>query len=136
MALKGDLSTIGLGEVFQMISMSQKEGTLVVQDGESRKAIYFGKEGVQLLSTGRRKGFRIGDILVRAGKISQEKLKEVLDQQKISKKLLGEELVNSGHITRKDIQDVVRAQIEEEIYDLFLWKRAAFEFIEGAPVEE
>ncbi|HZN63643.1 MAG TPA: PQQ-binding-like beta-propeller repeat protein, partial [Planctomycetota bacterium] len=136
MALKGDLSTIGLGEVFQMISMSQKEGTLVVQDGESRKAIYFGKEGVQLLSTGRRKGFRIGDILVRAGKISQEKLKEVLDRQKTSKRLLGEELVNSGHVTRKDIQDVVRAQIEEEIYDLFLWKRAAFEFIEGAPVEE
>ena len=136
MALKGDLSTIGLGEVFQMISMSQKEGTLVVQDGESRKAIYFGKEGVQLLSTGRRKGFRIGDILVRAGKISQEKLKEVLDQQKTSKRLLGEELVNSGHVTRKDIQEVVRAQIEEEIYDLFLWKRAAFEFIEGAPVEE
>ena len=136
MALKGDLSTIGLGEVFQMISMSQKEGTLVVQDGESRKAIYFGKEGVQLLSTGRRKGFRIGDILVRAGKISQEKLKEVLDRQKTSKRLLGEELVNSGHVTRKDIQEVVRAQIEEEIYDLFLWKRAAFEFIEGPPVEE
>ncbi|HKS17054.1 MAG TPA: DUF4388 domain-containing protein, partial [Planctomycetota bacterium] len=136
MALKGDLSTIGLGEVFQMISMSQKEGTLVVQDGESRKAIYFGKEGVQLLSTGRRKGFRIGDLLVRAGKISQEKLKEVLDRQKSSKRLLGEELVNSGHVTRKDIQEVVRAQIEEEIYDLFLWKRAAFEFIEGAPVEE
>ena len=136
MALKGDLSTIGLGEVFQMISMSQKEGTLVVEDGESRKAIYFGKEGVQLLSTGRRKGFRIGDILVRAGKISQEKLKEVLEQQKTSKRLLGEELVHSGHVTRKDIQDVVRAQIEEEIYDLFLWKRAAFEFIEGPPVEE
>lgn len=136
MALKGDLSTIGLGEVFQMISMSQKEGTLVVQDGESRKAIYFGKEGVQLLSTGRRKGFRIGDILVRAGKISQEKLKEVLDRQKTSKRLLGEELVNSGVVTRKDIQEVVRAQIEEEIYDLFLWKRAAFEFIEGPPVEE
>ncbi|HEY3226759.1 MAG TPA: DUF4388 domain-containing protein, partial [Planctomycetota bacterium] len=136
MALKGDLSTIGLGEVFQMISMSQKEGTLVVEDGESRKAIYFGKEGVQLLSTGRRKGFRIGDILVRAGKISQEKLKEVLDRQKTSRRLLGEELVNSGHVTRKDIQEVVRAQIEEEIYDLFLWKRAGFEFIEGPPVEE
>jgi outer membrane protein assembly factor BamB len=136
MSLKGDLSTIGLGEVFQMISMSQKEGTLVVQDADSRKAIYFGKEGVQLLSTGRRKGIRIGDILVRAGKISPEKLEEVLDRQKTSHRLLGEELVNSGHVSRKDIQEVVRGQIEEEIYDLFLWKKASFEFIEGQALEE
>ncbi len=44
MSFKGDLSTIGLAEVFQMISMSQKEGTLIVQDAESRRAIS-GKRG-------------------------------------------------------------------------------------------
>lgn len=136
MALKGDLSTVGLAEVFQMISMSQKQGTLVVQDGESRKAIYFGKEGVSLLSTGKRKGFRIGDILVRAGKISDAQLQDILARKQETKRKLGEELVASGMVTEDEIQQVVRSQIEEEIYDLFLWKRAAFEFIEGDPVEE
>jgi hypothetical protein len=29
----------------------------------------------------------------------------------------------------QDIQGVVRGQIEEEIYDLFLWKKAEFEFL-------
>src|SRR5258705_14013628 len=62
--------------------------------------------------------------------------KEFLHPEKNYRRLLGEELVNSSHVTRKGIQEVVRAQIGEEIYDLFLWKRAGFEFIEGPPVEE
>ncbi len=133
MALKGDLSTIGLAEVFQMISMSQKQGTLVVQDTDSRKCIYFGETGVKLLSTGKRKGLRLGDMLVRAGKLSEMALQDALENAKIQKKLLGEVLVEGGAVTDQEIQDVVRSQIEEEIYDLFVWKKAAFEFIEGAP---
>lgn len=136
MALKGDLSTIGLAEVFQMISMSQKEGTLVVQDAESRKSIYFSSSGVQLLSSGKRKGLRLGEMLVRAGKISDVSLNDALENAKIQKKLMGEILVESGIVTDKDIQDLLRAQVEEEIYDLFVWKKAAFEFIEGAPSED
>ncbi len=133
MALKGDLSTIGLAEVFQMISMSQRQGTLVVQDSDSRKCIYFGETGVKLLSTGKRKGLRLGDMLVRAGKLSDIALQDALENAKIQKKLLGEVLVESGTVTEQEIQDVVRSQIEEEIYDLFVWKKATFEFIEGPP---
>ncbi len=136
MSFKGDLSTIGLAEVFQMISMSQKEGTLVVQDNESRKAIYFGADGVQLHSAGKRKGFRIGDILVRAGKISVGQLREVLEQQQGTRRMLGQELIQRGLVTEQEISDVVKSQIEEEIYDLFLWRKANFEFIEGPPIEE
>jgi outer membrane protein assembly factor BamB/tetratricopeptide (TPR) repeat protein len=133
MALKGDLSTIGLAEVFQMISMSQKQGTLVVQDSDSRKCIYFGETGVKLLSTGKRKGMRLGDMLLRAGKLSEMALQDALENAKIQKKLLGEILVENGIVADQEIQDVVRSQIEEEIYDLFVWKKAAFEFIEGPP---
>ncbi len=136
MSFKGDLSTIGLAEVFQMISMSQKEGTLVVVDTDSRKSIYFGTSGVRLLSTGRRKGQKLGDLLVRAGKITQEQLDEALENAKILKKRLGEVLVETGALSDADIDQVVREQIEEEIYDLFLWKRADFEFVEGPPADD
>jgi outer membrane protein assembly factor BamB len=135
MSFKGDLSTIGLAEVFQMISMSQKEGTLVVQDAESRKAIYFGATGVKLVSTGKRKGLRLGDILVRAGRVTESDLNDALENAKIQRKLLGEVLVENGAVTDQEIQQIVREQIEEEIYDLFLWKRANFEFIEGPASE-
>jgi outer membrane protein assembly factor BamB len=131
MSFKGDLSTIGLAEVFQMISMSQKEGTLIVEDGESKKSIYFGSTGIKLVSTGSRKGMKLGDILLRAGKVSEGQLSEALENARILKKMVGEVLVEGGFVTDAEIQQVVREQIEEEIYDLFLWKKANFEFIEG-----
>ncbi|RPH38965.1 MAG: DUF4388 domain-containing protein, partial [Planctomycetota bacterium] len=119
MSFKGDLSTIGLGEVFQMISMSQKEGTLIVQDTESRKAVFFGTSGVNLLSSGRRKGMKIGDMLMRAGKVTEAQLEDALENARIQKKKLGEVLVETGVVAEEDIKGIVREQIEEEIYDLF-----------------
>ncbi|HEX7899582.1 MAG TPA: PQQ-binding-like beta-propeller repeat protein [Planctomycetota bacterium] len=136
MSFKGDLSTIGLAEVFQMISMSQKEGTLVVVDTDSRKSIYFGPSGIRLLSTGRRKGQRLGDMLVRAGKVAEDQLADALENAKIQRRRIGEILVESGLVADGDIDQVVREQIEEEIYDLFLWKRADFEFVEGPPSDD
>jgi outer membrane protein assembly factor BamB len=136
MSFKGDLSTIGLGEVFQMISMSQKEGTLIVQDTESRKCVFFGVSGVQLLSSGRRKGMKVGDMLLRAGKVTEEQLQDALENGRIQKKKVGEVLVEGGIVSEDEIKKIVREQIEEEIYDLFLWKKADFEFVEGPAAEE
>ncbi|MBI3854694.1 MAG: PQQ-binding-like beta-propeller repeat protein [Planctomycetes bacterium] len=136
MPFKGDLSTIGLGEVFQMISMSQKEGTLIVQDSDSRKCVFFGVSGVQLLSSGRRKGMKVGDMLLRAGKVTEGQLEDALENGRIQKKKVGEVLVESGVVSEDEVKQIVREQIEEEIYDLFLWKKADFEFVEGPAAEE
>jgi len=136
MSFKGDLSTIGLGEVFQMISMSQKEGTLIVQDSDSRKCVFFGATGVQLLSSGKRKGLKIGDMLLRAGKVTEGQLEDALENGRIQRKMVGEVLVESGVVTQEEIQRIIREQIEEEIYDLFLWKKANFEFVEGPASDE
>ena len=133
MSFKGDLSTIGLAEVFQMISMSQKEGTLVVDEANGRKCIFFSQSGVRLLSTGKRKSLRVGDMLVRAGKLTEDQLDEALETAKIRRQRLGEVLIEEGILTEPDINGAIRIQIEEEIYDLFVWTRANYEFIEGAP---
>lgn len=133
---RGDLSTLGLADIFQTLSNSQKEGTLVVGDGESRKCIYFGKEGLSLLSLGSRKGLRLGDLLMKAGKISPDQLKELLAAQKGSGKKLGELVVHRGIATEEEISGVIRTQIEDEIFDLFSWKKASFEFIDGPPSPE
>ncbi|MEK7467141.1 MAG: PQQ-binding-like beta-propeller repeat protein [Planctomycetota bacterium] len=133
---RGDLSTLGLADIFQTLSNSQKEGTLVVGDGESRKCIYFGKEGLSLLSLGSRKGLRIGDLLLKAGKISPDQLKDLLGAQKGSGKKLGEIVVERGIASEEEISGVIRTQIEDEIFDLFSWKKASFEFIDGPPSAE
>ncbi|GEM_PF-3206389 len=133
MTLKGDLDSISLADVFQTLSMTQQEGTLFVQDRESRKAIYFSKDGVRLVTTGEKKGGKLGDMLVGMGKITQDQLDEALGIHKEDGIRLGEVLIRLGFVTEKDIEAAVRVQIEEEIYDLFSWEGGSFEFAEGPP---
>ncbi|MBI5365452.1 MAG: PQQ-binding-like beta-propeller repeat protein [Planctomycetes bacterium] len=132
MGFRGDLSTINLADLFQTLSANQKVGTLIVADGESRKCIYFGAEGVRLLSTGKRRGLHLGEMLVRSGKITQNELQDALAIQKKLGLMLGEVFQKVGLVTKEEVQAAIRQQIEEEIYDLFSWKEANFEFQEGA----
>src|SRR5690606_21216856 len=52
-----------------------------------------------------------------------------LKLQKQSRKKLGEILVEEGFCEQDDIDRLLRQQIEEELYDLFLWRKAEFEFM-------
>ncbi|MBI3271042.1 MAG: PQQ-binding-like beta-propeller repeat protein [Planctomycetes bacterium] len=132
MGFRGDLSTINLADLFQTLSSSRKVGTLVVTDGESRKCIYFGTEGVRLLSTGKRRGLHLGEMLVRSGKITQAELQDALAIQKKLGLLLGEVFQKVGLVTKEEVAAAIRLQIEEELYDLFSWTNANFEFQENA----
>jgi outer membrane protein assembly factor BamB/tetratricopeptide (TPR) repeat protein len=64
--------------------------------------------------------------------ISEEVLRRALEQQKRAGRLLGEVLCEMGVTTEDEVESVVRSQIEEEIFELFQWKQARFEFLDGA----
>jgi outer membrane protein assembly factor BamB/tetratricopeptide (TPR) repeat protein len=127
MTLKGNLEVLNLSDIFQSLSLNQHTGTLRVTDGKREKLIYFAQGEITLLSSDKK--VKIGDMLVETGKISHEDLDYALAQQKKTRKRLGEILIEEGFVTEEDVAEVVRSQIEEEIYDLFLWKKADFEFL-------
>ncbi len=135
MSLKGNLQSVDLANVLQMLSINQKEGSLVLFDGDTRKSIYFSREGVSMLSRGRKGQDSLGRILLRYGVITAEQLQEALGKQQAEGRRLGEVLQEMGAATDADVESAVRTQIEEEIYNLFIWKEAAFEFVEGPPPE-
>lgn len=54
---------------------------------------------------------RLGDLLIYSGKITEEQLKEGLNEQKKTNKRLGEILVSYGFITEKDIIEVLEFQL-------------------------
>ncbi len=136
MALKGNLNTVDLANIFQMLSLNQCEGTLYIFDGTSRKAIYFGKDGVSMLSKGRPRSDALGRILVRMDKVTPQQLDAALARQSQSGKLLGQILVDDAACMRPDVEEALQIQIREEVCRLFLWKDAHFEFVEGEPDEE
>ena len=81
MSLKGKLQSVDLANVLQMLSINQKEGTLILFDGDTRKSIYFSKDGVSMLSRGRRGQDTLGRILLRYGKVTPEVLSMALEKR-------------------------------------------------------
>ncbi len=133
MGFSGSLESINLADIFQNLAMNHQTGTLNISDRDRTKCIYFEKGEVRYLSHGKRKNTLLGEMLVGRGLATREQVDAALAEQKASSSLLGEVIVSLGIASRTDIDDLVRFQIEEEIYDLFGWEHARFEFVEGAP---
>ena len=136
--MKGDVEILGLGNLLQILAMNHKEGILTLIRESDRKTIHFAAKGMRLLSSSMKRINKLGKILLRRKRISKEDLDALLKEQKLLGWKLGQIAVESGLVQKKDVEEALREQIEEEIFDMILWTEAAFEFVEGrAPkVEE
>jgi outer membrane protein assembly factor BamB/tetratricopeptide (TPR) repeat protein len=135
--LKGDLSSFSLGEIFQSLAINNHTGTLkITAVNQPPKLIYFDRGEIRLFSDGSAEVPRLGEILVRHGKLAGADLEAALEEQAQSKTMLGEILARRGLVTGDDVREALELQIREEIYDLFLWKQGAFEFHMGYFPEE
>ncbi|MBI2931062.1 MAG: DUF4388 domain-containing protein [Planctomycetes bacterium] len=134
--LRGDVEILGLGTLLQALTMNGREGVLTLSRDTERKTIYFGPHGIRLLSTTMKQINRLGKILLRRRKISVDDLKALLEEQRLVGWKLGEIAIDTGKITRKDLEEALQEQVEEEIFDLFMWPDATFEFQEGPPREK
>ena len=136
MGFQGSVESFSLADVFQNLAMNQQTGTLriFISTGAERH-IHFETGQVRYLSHGSQKPLLLGEIVVGRGIASEEQVAQALARQTESKEALGASLLALGFLTQEQIDELVRHQIEEEIYDLFGWEKAQFEFNDGPPQE-
>jgi tetratricopeptide (TPR) repeat protein len=136
MAIKGSLKEASLPDVLQLLAMGKKSGCLAVTHRNNFGYIYFDKGRISYASIVNRRD-RIGDILVKAGSITQEQLNLAIGAQDSQREQrLGELLVAQGAITRDELHDQIRMQIEEAVYFLFTWMQGTFNFEADVVPEE
>jgi tetratricopeptide (TPR) repeat protein len=127
-AIKGSLKEASLADVLQLLALGQKTGCLSVTDRTNLGHIYFDRGRVSYASLVNRRD-RLGDILVKNGKITQEQLHGAIEQQGRERdKRLGEILLEQGAVSRDDLEHYMRVQIEEAVFFLFTWSRGSFNF--------
>ena len=127
MSLKGNLETFFLNSILQLLSEDQKTGVLQVVNQQKKVKIYF-QEGEIVYATGSQRESRLGYHLQSKGTISREKLHECLELGQKEKKALGRVLVEKGYITAEKLEKIIYDQIEEIIFDLFIWEKGDFEY--------
>jgi len=127
MALQGNLETFFLASVFQLLCNDKKTGVLRVADEENEVKVYF-KEGTVIYAISSQKEHRIGYFLKSKGMLSERDLQKCLQVAKQKKFQLGKVLVDEGYITVDDLKDVIRLQVENILYGLFLWQKGDFDY--------
>jgi tetratricopeptide (TPR) repeat protein len=128
MAIKGSLKEASLPDVLQLLALGQKTGCLSIADRSNFGYIYFEKGRISYASIVNRRD-RLGEILAKHGRITQEQLDAAVHRQgKDSDKKLGQILVSQQVITQQDLERYMRVQIEESVYYLFTWTQGSFNF--------
>jgi hypothetical protein len=76
---------------------------------------------------------RIGDLLMRAGRVTEAQVTEARAAQleRGDGRRLGEILLDMGAITQKELERQIRIQIEAVVFELLSWREGFFRFEEG-----
>ncbi len=128
MSLVGRLEDLALPDIFQIISLSKKTGTLIVRSRKGTGMVVF-KNGQVIQAASDSIRDSLGNILVSQGMLGEDSLQRALAlQQRETDKPLGMILVEMGAVSGQTLEGVVRKQIEEIIYDLLAWEEGFFNF--------
>ncbi len=130
MGITGNLKTMELAELLQWLSQSRKTGTLVIDNGEVEKRIFF-EDGKVISAAANDPKEYLGHFLVSHGFIDELTLAKAMDMQKETRMLLGKILVTINAISESDLEHMLRLKAEEGIYEIFTWTEGDFEFLDG-----
>ncbi len=135
MALEGTIRDFGLPDIFQLIGLQRKTGLLTLTNEKDQESVIVTFEGGMVVmadSSARRLEDRLGNVLVKQGKITRDRLEEALGVQKQTLQRLGHILANGSAITTKDLRDALQVQISQIVFRVFRWRDGRYHF---APAE-
>lgn len=129
MAIEGPLRELGIHDVFQLLDLSRKTGSLrVTSDLRDDEGYVLFDGGKVLHASVRSNPTSIERILRQAGKISDADIAAALPVK--AGEGLGDRLVAAGAITQKEMERHLRQAIENVVFELMSWREGFFSFEE------
>ena len=134
MAIEGPLKELSIQDVLQLLELAHKSGVLTVRsDRWNDEAIVHFAKGAIVFAVRRRSTRRLGQLLIRAGKLTQRELDRALEIQRTNPtRRLAEILLEMGSISEEELERQLRFQMEETIYEVMGWTEGYFKFEERA----
>ncbi len=132
----GNLRETSFARLLVDLKANNATGTLLVKTAAFIKTVYF-KNGSAVFASSTLDDDRLGEMLVKAGRITIRQYENSVEILKNTGKRQGAILVDLGYITPKDLFWGVKFQVKEIITGLFLIEDATYEFLDGElPSEE
>lgn len=128
--LKGNTREVTLPRILIYLNGTRKTGTLIISTHAFTKKIYIDK-GDPIFASSTYEDDRLGEMLIKAGKITIEQYEKSVKLLKTTNKRQGAILVELGYMTPKDLFWGVKYQVKEIICSLFPLDIAEYKFLEG-----
>ncbi len=133
MAIEGPLRELGIQDVLQLLDLARKTGVLTVRSERLNDEAVINFDQGQIIGVTQRWSLRrLGQQLLRAGKLTERELERALELQRADpSQRLGRILLEMGSVTEAELRRQLLFQLEESIYDLMGWDEGHFRFEEG-----
>jgi hypothetical protein len=133
-ALSGKISFNPLVNVVEQLRQRKATGTLTVSSGDVKKCIFI-KSGQIVFATSTSSQDRLGEILVKTGKLTRENLEYATQifKKNGGLKKLGAVLVENGLIASQDLFGGLKAQVKDILFSLILLDKGDYQFEESFP---
>src|SRR4030043_1913508 len=128
-SLNGNIKDVGFPKLLVYLNRNRKTGILTVKTSFTKK-IYLHK-GDAVFASSTDEDDRLGETLMKMGKITLEQYDRSVELLKKTGKRQGEILVELGYLTPQDIIWGVKYQVKDIIYSLFELQDAEYEFNEA-----
>jgi curved DNA-binding protein CbpA len=134
--LKGCVRDFRICDTLIGLQRSQTTGILTFENGPTAKKVYI-RNGDMIFSASNQLEDRLGDILLREGKITQAQYDRSVEEMKRTGQRQGAVLVRLGAITAQGLIEAVKHHVEEIIESLFLMENGWFSFEKSPlPIDE
>jgi CheY-like chemotaxis protein len=134
--LSGDISVISIAEILQLLHLQHQSGALTISTRKSEVTLFVREGNIDFArSRGVRDEFLLGRYLVESGAISREDLDGVLAERSSGRKLLGDTLKELGLVEPDAVTHAVTRQTSELVFEVVRWKHGRFIFTIGIPPE-
>jgi len=128
MSLVGRLEDIALSDIFQILSIGRKTGTLVLKGSRGNALIVF-KNGLVVRAETDDIDRTLGEDLLNAG-IIKDTIFHLASgvKKKLPAKSIPEILYEFGSINKDALEKITRKRIEKVVYQLLFWQDGDFQF--------
>jgi ABC-type nitrate/sulfonate/bicarbonate transport system substrate-binding protein len=125
-AMVGNLADLGLGDIFQIVSLSRRSGTLQLTTSLDSGEIIF-QQGLVVATFRSGSNDAVGEGLMSHGVITPTDYQEMLGAQ--GRGIKGEMLLEEFHLKHDETQRALAELLKADIYRMLDWDEGGFSFV-------
>ena len=123
--MEGTVERAGLTQVLQGFRTGRQTGVLHLDQNGATKRVYF-KNGDIVFANSDVVADKLGEMLVKNGKLTRSELELAFKAQERSNLRLGKTLVEMGFVTDGELDGLVKAQVDTILSSLIPWETGSY----------